>query len=163
VCPTLVNAEASKLGISGPGKPKDTMSADSAGASISCGWGPSGLATVTASILFYLDQPTGVDSAETRAESYFTQARKRLDDDASDPVTHVKILSRDTGARSVVAAYPLNSGVTQIVLADNAVVTVTVWVKEEIVEDRDARASQLLEQFGPASDAIVGEVVASLR
>lgn len=166
-CPTFSSTQAKQFAAQGPGRPGGPSPAAGVPGvtTIDCQWAPGDARpSVSTSISIFPNGFPPADDGAGNAKRFFQGLRTAADEDASDASAHVAVAEQESRAGpAFLAAYAGTGTVTRSTLVDNAVVTVIVRDRDQVSQDLDARADDLLRRVGPAAEVLTGEAAKSLR
>lgn len=167
-CPTLRSAEAKKFNATGPGRQfRSARPAAGALAGAACSWG-SGSGTdrplLNTEVLIFANGLAPTKSGNGNAQRIYSETRTRALREADQLGSPVWTAEIDTAAgRSIFTADATTESLTQTTVAENAVISVTVWQVPVVPKDPAAHAKQMVSDLSTVTGPITDEIAAQLR
>jgi hypothetical protein len=162
-CPALSGAVPVKYGAAGKGKPAASAGAVPGITTVNCRWKPAeARPSVSVQLAIFPNGFAPAGNGVGNAQHFYDGLHADVED--ADPE---KVLLRDdrdsADGYAFAAAYPPTDTVTYSQVVGNAVVTVTVRVREKVTTDLATRGTDLLLKVGSDAKTLAGQAAAALR
>jgi hypothetical protein len=167
-CPTLRSAEAKQFNATGPGRQfRSARPAAGALAGSACSWGSGSgddRPLLNAEVLIFTDGLPPTKTGNGNAQRVYSETRTRALREADQPASPLWTAEIDTAAgRSIFTADGTTESLTQTTVAENAVISVTVWQVPVVPKDPAAHARKMVTDLSAVTGPITDEIAAQLR